>query len=224
MSSPPPSVLAASGLARRTGYDGIRDQGAPLSRRFAITYDYLCPFARIANEVVVGAIEDGAGWEVEFLPFSLAQTKVDEGAIPVWDLPRGSSGTRGLMAHQWSLAAKQADADVWRAFHVGVYTARFVEALDVDDPQVLRRIAESVGLDADRLSELVDGGDPLSTLAATHQELVKRWSVFGVPTFIAGDEAVFVRLMEQNRADVERVVDMLAWSNLNEFKRTTIPR
>ena len=49
--------------------------------------------------------------------------------------------------------------------------------------------------------------------------------VFGVPTFISGGDAVFVRFMERhNRTDLYRVLDMLSWTNLNEFKRTTIDR
>ena len=49
--------------------------------------------------------------------------------------------------------------------------------------------------------------------------------VFGVPTFISGSDAVFVRFMERhNRTDLYRVLDMLSWTNLNEFKRTTIDR
>lgn len=65
----------------------------------------------------------------------------------------------------------------------------------------------------------------MKTLAVEHQEVVDRWAVFGVPTFIDGDEAVFVRLMQRHHvADVDAVLDMLAWTRLNEFKRTTIPR
>jgi hypothetical protein len=52
-----------------------------------------------------------------------------------------------------------------------------------------------------------------------------------VPTFIAGDGAVFVRLMERPTdprdaiTTVERVVDLLTgWPQLNEFKWTRIPR
>ena len=46
-----------------------------------------------------------------------------------------------------------------------------------------------------------------------------------MPTFIEGDEAVFVRFMERGRVDdLERMLDLLQWSRLNEFKRTRIPR
>jgi len=49
--------------------------------------------------------------------------------------------------------------------------------------------------------------------------------VWGVPTYIEGDEAVFVRFMERGRVDdLERTLDMLQWSRLNEFKRTRIAR
>jgi hypothetical protein len=58
-----------------------------------------------------------------------------------------------------------------------------------------------------------------------HTEAVERWRVFGVPTFIEGDEAVFVRLMERgNVDDLEQVLALLQATRLNEFKRTSIPR
>ena len=54
--------------------------------------------------------------------------------------------------------------------------------------------------------------------------------MWGVPTFVLGDRAVFVRLMSsptsdaEGRASVERILDLLAWTDLNEFKHTSIPR
>jgi hypothetical protein len=53
--------------------------------------------------------------------------------------------------------------------------------------------------------------------------------VWGVPTFISGDRAAFVRLMEAPGdgpdaiTSVERIVTMLAgWPTLNEFKHTSL--
>ena len=44
--------------------------------------------------------------------------------------------------------------------------------------------------------------------------------MFGVPTFIEGEEAVFIRFMERGRVDdLERALELLQWSRLNEFKR-----
>ena len=49
--------------------------------------------------------------------------------------------------------------------------------------------------------------------------------MFGVPTFIEDDEAVFIRFMERGRVDdLERAVGLLDWTRCNEFKRTRLPR
>ena len=49
--------------------------------------------------------------------------------------------------------------------------------------------------------------------------------MFGVPTFIEGEEAVFIRFMERGRVDdLEHALELLQWSRLNEFKRTRIAR
>ncbi len=51
-----------------------------------------------------------------------------------------------------------------------------------------------------------------------------QWGVFGVPTFIEDEHAVFVRLMERGRVeDVDRVLSLLPEGSLNEFKRTVVP-
>ncbi|MCP4304072.1 MAG: hypothetical protein GY788_04155 [bacterium] len=43
--------------------------------------------------------------------------------------------------------------------------------------------------------------------------------------FIVEDEAVFVCWMERHRSgEIETVVDLVRWTNLNELKRTQIPR
>ena len=66
--------------------------------------------------------------------------------------------------------------------------------------------------------------ETLATLAREHTEMVSEHQVFGVPTFVAHGHATFIRFMERgNVADLERALDLLAWSNLNEFKRTTVP-
>jgi 2-hydroxychromene-2-carboxylate isomerase len=71
---------------------------------------------------------------------------------------------------------------------------------------------------------VVESGEPRALLAEEHAEAVARWKVFGVPTFIENDQAVFVRLMERGRVeDVEQVLDLLPSVRLNEFKRTLVP-
>ena len=95
-----------------------------MSHTFRLTYDYLCPFARIANETVVAALEDGADWDVTFHPFSLSQVHIDEHEPAVWERPLGSPGTRGTRAHAWAIAVAAADPDQFLAFHRALFAAR----------------------------------------------------------------------------------------------------
>jgi 2-hydroxychromene-2-carboxylate isomerase len=90
---------------------------------------------------------------------------------------------------------------------------------------VLREVVASVGLDADAVAEEANSGRPLKTLAAEHTECVEQYGVFGVPTFIEDEQAAFVRFMDRgNVDDLEKMLGLLQWSALNEFKRPRIPR
>ena len=70
------------------------------------------------------------------------------------------------------------------------------------------------------------------SLKAEHSDAAGRLSVFGVPTFIQGERAVFIRLLDRPGDDstratttVNRVLDLISeWPELNEFKYTAIPR
>lgn len=195
-----------------------------MQRSFSITYDYLCPFARNANETLVEMLQGGAAYSVNFVPFSLAQSNTEDGEIPQWDRPLDEVGG-GVLALLWSIAVRDGYPEFFLAFHAAVFSARHDEGSDIGDEGVLGRVALSVGLDAESIRSHVATGAPAGTLAVEHMELVEDHETFGVPTFIEGDEAVFVRFMERHTPDdVERALDMLGWTNLNEFKRTTIPR
>jgi len=100
-----------------------------------------------------------------------------------------------------------------------------IEGAKIGKEEVLREIATSVGLDADAVAAEVASGRPLKILADEHTEADRRWKVFGVPTFIVGERAAFVRVMDRNNpTDVDRVLDLLEWTDLNEFKHTSVPR
>jgi hypothetical protein len=195
-----------------------------MTTRFRLTYDYLCPFASGANRTVVEAVAADADWEVRFVPFSLAATKVGDGGQPVWERPIGAEGTSGVLALLWAIAVRELQPTSFETFHVNLFAARHDEARSINDAGVLWNVAMASGLDADVVADLVDSGKPAEILGREHTEAATRWHVFGVPTFIAGDQAVFVRLMDYTRNDLERAIEMLGWTNLNEFKRTSIPR
>ena len=190
-----------------------------------MTFDYLCPFARNAFEAIAAGQEAGRDWRVRYLPFSLTQAHVPEGETPAWERASGERYTSGVLALQWGIAVRDTFPDRFGAFHLKAFAARHDDALDIKDEVVLRKVAESVRLDADAVAAVVGTGEPKRRLIAEHTEAVERWRVFGVPTLIEGDEAVFVRLMERGRVDdLEQVLSLLSATRLNEFKRTTVPR
>jgi hypothetical protein len=195
-----------------------------MTRSFAVTFDYRCPFARNGHEAVVTGLREGRDWNVRFLPFSLDQVHVEEGEPAVWDRPPEERGS-GVLALQWGIVVRDRYADKFFDFHWEMFAARHDHAKKIGDEAVIREVAAGAGLDVDAIAAEVESGRPLKTLAEEHTEAVQRWHVFGVPTFIEGDTAVFIRFMERNRPDdVDRALDLLPWTRLNEFKHTSIPR
>jgi len=196
-----------------------------MTQRFAVTFDYLCPFARNAFESIAAGIESGRGWDVRYVPFSLSQAHVPEGQPPAWDRAPGDKYTSGVLAIEWGLAVRDNFPVEFPRFHTAAFGARHDRALDIKDEQVLREVAESAGLDPAAVAKIVATGEPRETLGREHTGAVEQWSVFGVPTFIDGHDAVFVRLMERGRPeDIDQVLQLLHMTRLNEFKRTVIPR
>ncbi|MCL1600669.1 MAG: DsbA family protein [Actinomycetia bacterium] len=190
----------------------------------SLTYDYLCPFARNANEMVVEALAEGTDLDVLFVPFSLKEAHADADDVAQWELPLDAVGT-GVLALLWSIAIRDNHPDLFLDFHVSLFNARHDDGSDINNESVIEDVCETVGLDPIRIRECVATGVPAKTLATEHSRVVEDYGVFGVPTFIQGDEAVFVRFMDRHEMqDLERVLEMLKWTNLNEFKRTRIDR
>ena len=105
------------------------------------------------------------------------------------------------------------------------FAARHDHDRNINDLDVLRDIAFACDLDVDAIESIVASGAPIMVLGDEHTEAVDRWSVFGVPTFITGEDAVFIRFMERgNVPDLRRAIDLLDVPNINEFKHTAIPR
>lgn len=200
-----------------------------MTRSFAVTWDYRCPFARNAHEHILAGLRGGADWDVEFLPFSLSQMHVEEGDPPVW-FDQGKSST--LLAPEVALVVRDEHPDKFYDVHEALFAARHDEARDIRERDVIADVLRETGIDdIDRVFEIVDGGAPLEEYRKTHEDLASGLKVFGVPTFIIDDRAVFVRLMHRPNGDsavgqdaIERVLDMLEWRELNEFKHTRIPR
>jgi len=194
---------------------------------FAVTWDYRCPFARNAHEHVLDGLAGGANWDVTFVPFSLGQVHVEDGEPDVWDNPDADSGLLGL---QVGVAVRDTLPDRFVDAHRALFAHRHEQAGSLRDEQALGNVLKSLDIDADAILAELASGRPLATIKAEHTAYAASHDVWGVPTFIVGDQAAFVRFMHRPGGDIElarrtidRTVDLLGWPELNEFKHTSIP-
>jgi hypothetical protein len=196
---------------------------------FSVTWDYRCPFARNAHEHLAVGLAAGADWDVTFLPFSLSQAHVPEGGEPVWDDP---AKTKDLLALAAGVVVRDQYPDRFLDAHVALFAARHDEGLDLRTPEIVSSVLERVGVPGDKVLAEVATGAPVQQIRQAHEHAVGTLEVFGVPTFIVGDRAVFVRLMSRPEGDgglaqrtVQGVVDLFeSQPDLNEFKYTTLSR
>lgn len=200
-----------------------------MTTSFAVNWDYLCPFARNAHEHILDGLAGGAPWDVTFVPFSLVQNHVEDGATSVWDDPRPA---KGVLALQAGIVVRDKFADRFPAVHQALFSARHDHGRDIADPAVVTSVLEDHDLPAAAVMAAVDDGWPLAELRQSHESWVAEHQAFGVPTFLAGGRAVFVRLMTRPRGDralardtIDRVLDLVAGHpEINELKQTTVPR
>jgi plasmid stability protein len=196
---------------------------------FAVTWDYRCPFARNAHEHVLAGLAAGVDWDVQFVAFSLGQVHVADGEPSVWDKPEQDSG---IVALQAGVVVRDDYPDRFPAAHHALFAARHDHGLHLEDREVVRSVLEDNGVDADAVFAQIDSGHALAKVRADHEQWAASHKVWGVPTFVVGDQAAFVRVMNRPDRDasssvraIDRILDLLTgWPDLNEFKHTSIPR
>lgn len=196
---------------------------------FSVTWDYRCPFARNVHEHLLAALDDGAEWDVTFRAFSLDQAHVEDGHTPVWEEP---DRYPALIANEAGVVVRDRDPDHFRAVHRALFAARHDHAIDLRERDNVAKVLADVGVDPAAVLAEIDAGWPLEVIRDEHTEAAERLSVFGVPTFIVDDRAVFVRILDRPNGDalhsrrhIERTLDLMGgWPELNEFKYTSIPR
>jgi hypothetical protein len=197
-------------------------------RTFAVTWDYRCPFARNAHEHLVEALRGGVDWQVTFVPFSLGQVHVAEGEPDIWERWRDDSG---LLALQAGIVVRDRFPERFLDVHEALFALRHDHAGHLRDEGAVRAVLVDQGVDADAVLAEIDSGDAIVTVQQEHERAVKDHSVWGVPTFIVGEQAAFVRLMDRPAGDVahatrtiERTLELFSWPELNEFKHTSLSR
>ncbi len=195
---------------------------------FSVNWDYRCPFARNAHEHLVVALKAGAPFEASFVPFSLNQAHVEEGGTPVWEDPTKEPD---LLAGQVGIVVRERYPDKFLRTHLALFALRHDEGADLRDRAALASVLERQGVRPDRVFDEINSGWPLEEYRKSHEAAVADNAVFGVPTFVVGDQAAFVRIMTRPGKDarlatstIERVLDLLEHhADLNELKHTSIP-
>ncbi len=196
---------------------------------FAVTWDYRCPFARIGHEHLIDALEAGAPWDVTFVPYFLNVSHVAEGGPSAWE---DTSHQPDLLALLVGIVVRDRFSEHFLAVHRRLFNLRHDEGGDLRSREVLSAALAEVGVDPDAVWAEVDAGWPAEVARAEHEDVVGRLDVFGVPTFIVGDDAVFVRLMQHSggdaavaRSTIDNVLGLMEHHpEINEFKHTQLKR
>jgi 2-hydroxychromene-2-carboxylate isomerase len=118
------------------------------------------------------------------------------------------------------------------AVHDALFAARHDNGLDIRDNAVVAGILDAAGVPGDKVLAEVEAGEPINEIERAYLLAVDKWSIFGVPTFVVDDRAVFVRLMSRPQGDaalarrtIEGIVRLMdEQPDLNEFKYTTLDR
>ncbi len=195
---------------------------------FAVTWDYRCPFARNGHEHLLDGLEAGAEWDVTFVPYFLNQGMGLEGQ-DTWDDPDHRAD---LLALEVAVVVRDRLPEHFLAVHRALFDARHVDGADLRDREVVASVLDVAGVDANAVLAEVDAGWPAKVVRQEHERCVDQFDVFGVPTFIVGDDAVFARLMNRSDGDgalardtIDRVLGLIGdHPELNEFKHTRLSR
>jgi len=146
----------------------------------------------------------------------------------VWDSPESDSG---LLALQVGVAVRDNQPHAFVELHHALYEFRHNHNGDLRDREALSVVLRGCGIDPEFVLAEVDSGRPLATIRDEHTRYARSHHVWGVPVFIVGESAVFVRLLDRPDGDealaqhtVSRILDLIEWDSLNEFKHTSVPR
>jgi protein-disulfide isomerase len=198
-----------------------------MTRSFGLTFDYRCPFARLVHDHVVEGLRTGADWNVTFLPFCLGQAHVEYGEQDIWETPERDSG---LLALQLAISLRDLQPDSLLNYHQAMFNYRHVSGGNLNDRAKITSIIESAGGNAIQAFADVESGRTLGVVREEHTKYVNSHEVWGTPTFVVEDKAVFVRLLDHAHGDgaiarrtIDRILDDIEWPILNEFKHTSIP-
>ena len=189
-----------------------------------VFYDYLCPFVYRTSVLLQNVRDSGEReLEVRWRYFSLTQVNSKDDGWTVWDAPE-SERVRGRLAFKAAEAARRQDG--FEDFHMRLLRARHLDRVDIDDIDVLERVADESGLERDRFRKDVADPKILAALSRDHRGAVAEYGVFGTPTLVfPGGAAAYLRLSEAPEAlDSLRVFDRVVSIAVEEPRILEIKR
>jgi len=196
-------------------------------RSFSVSFDYRCPFAKNIHLHVVAGLRAGAPWDVTFVPWTLNQVHREEGDLDVWDDPKKDEQLLALAA---GVSVRDHQPELFLRAHEALFRARHDRSVRLPAQGEIDEVLAPVGVDVTAVRDDIASRRPHKVIAESFHDF-ERFEAFGVPTFVVGDDATFVRYMvapTNGGAASITVIDslldlMAAQPELNEFKRTTIP-
>ncbi len=194
---------------------------------FELSFDYRCPFAKNIHLHVLTALRAGADFDVTFVPWTLSQGHRHEGEPEVWDDPTREADLVALAA---GVSVRDQQPDRFFAAHEALFRARHEQFVRLATFDEVATALEPVGVDIAMVREDIASRRPYREIKDSYERFATV-EAFGVPTFVVGSDATFVRYMDPPTADADasiRLIDslltLMAYQpQLNEFKHTRLP-
>lgn len=193
---------------------------------FQLSYDYRCPFAKNIHLHVIEALRAGADFDVTFVPWTMSQGYQASGAPDVWDDPTRDPEHLALAV---STSLRDQQPERFLDVHEALFRARHVRAIRLVTWDEITAALAGIDVDLDLVAEDLASRRPYKVIGESFREF-ERCEAFGVPTFVVGGDATFVRYMNEptdpsaSIALIESLVSLMSnESALNEFKHTKVP-
>ena len=168
-----------------------------------VFYDYICPFSYIGSKRIQKIAGD-YGIEIEWKGFeihpeyppdgnlrkrSLKMAKVNESLNSVMSEEESKFKLPGFVTNT-SMALQAAEfaktEDKFQQFHNICYESYMIERNNIGDINVILDIGETVGIDRNRLKEVLNNKKMADNLES-YKEDAKKADVLGVPTILFND-------------------------------------
>lgn len=196
-------------------------------KTFDVSYDYRCPFAKNIHLHVIAALEAGAPFNVNFVPWTMSQGYKLEGAPDVWDDPERDAELLSLAV---SVSIRDEQPDLFLRAHAALFRARHERGIRLVTMEQIEEVLGELGVDLEKVGADLATRRPHEVIGASFKKY-EGLEAFGVPTFVVGNDATFVRYMAAPTDDgdasvklIDSIVTLIeAQPELNEFKHTRLP-